>query len=115
MFARAYSRPEMSQPDWDAVRAEFSALAGIAYLNTATYGQTPRVATDAVRQHFERRDSKACSDFLTWFDNIDEIRGAVARLINAPSADDIALCGSASAGMAWLFNGLQWQRGDRII
>ncbi len=34
--------------NWAEVRAEFPALAGWTYLNTATFGQLPKRATDGV-------------------------------------------------------------------
>ena len=50
-------------PDWDAVRREFPALANWTYLNTATFGQLPRRATEAVARHFAHRDELACGIF----------------------------------------------------
>jgi len=43
-------------PDWKALRAEFPALANWTYLNTATYGQMPRRAADAMTRHLARRN-----------------------------------------------------------
>ena len=103
------------EPDWAAVRAQFPALAGVTYLNTATYGQTSRASLEAVQAHFARRDAHACSDFLSWFDDIDRVRGKIARLVNAPSAADIAFCSTASAALSWLCNGLSWRPGDKVI
>ena len=37
--------------DWAAVRSDFPALANWTYLNTATFGQLPRRATEAVRKN----------------------------------------------------------------
>ena len=42
--------PEMT-PDWKRLRAEFPALANWTYLNTATYGQMPRAAAEAMARH----------------------------------------------------------------
>ena len=102
-------------PDWKAVRKEFPALAGdLTYLNTATYGQTPRRAVEAAMAHFARRDERACADFLDWFDDMDEIRAAVARLIHA-DASDIAFVSNAATALSWLLLGMDWQPGDRIV
>lgn len=101
-------------PDWAAVRAEFPALRGITFLNTATYGQLPRRAVEAAMGHFQRRDERACSDFLDWFDDMDELRADVGKLINA-SASDIAFAGNAATALSWLLLGIDWKQGDRIV
>jgi selenocysteine lyase/cysteine desulfurase len=105
---------QMSTVDWKNVRAEFPALANWTFLNTATFGQLPRCAADAMSQHLERRDQLACGDFLAWYDDADRIREACARLINC-SASDIAFVSSASTGLAYLMQGLDWKPGDEVL
>jgi selenocysteine lyase/cysteine desulfurase len=83
-------------------------------LNTATFGQMPRRAVEAVARHFARRDETACADFLSWFDDADEIRASIARMINATAAD-IAFVPTASAALSLLIGGLDWRRDDRIV
>jgi len=100
--------------DWDAVRAEFPALSNWAYLNTATFGQLPRRATEAVAGHFAHRDELACWDFLAWFDDMDRVRGKIARLIHCQD-DDIAFIPNAASALGILLLGLDWKRGDRVV
>ncbi len=100
--------------DWDAVRAQFPALANWTFLNTATFGQLSRRATERVARHFAHRDELACSDFLDWFDDLDRIRDRVAQLIHCESSD-IAFIQNASSALALIIGGLQWQPGDRIV
>ncbi|MBX9599867.1 MAG: aminotransferase class V-fold PLP-dependent enzyme [Bryobacteraceae bacterium] len=100
--------------DWAGVRAQFPALAYWTYLNSATFGQLPRAATEAVARRFAHRDELACSDFLAWFDDMDRIRGKCARMIHA-SPDDIAFVPTASHALANLIHGMQWQAGDRVV
>jgi cysteine desulfurase / selenocysteine lyase len=99
---------------WKEVRAEFPALAGRTFLNTATYGQTPRRALDALNRHLARRNEHACTDFLSWFDDMDQIRGLCARLVHC-EASDIAFVHNASTGLATFLNGLQWNAGDEVL
>jgi len=101
-------------PDWDAVRCEFPALAQWTYLNTATFGQLPRRATEAVARHFAHRDELACADFLAWYDDADRIRAKIGRLINC-RADDIAFVPNASTALGLLLAGLDWRPGDRVL
>jgi selenocysteine lyase/cysteine desulfurase len=103
-----------SKIDWRAVRHEFPALEGRVFLNTATYGQLPRRATEAVAEHFRKRNETACSDFLSWFDDMDRLRVDVARWIGA-AADDIAFITAASHGLSTVLSGIDWREGDEIL
>jgi cysteine desulfurase/selenocysteine lyase len=100
--------------DWTSIRREFPALANYAYLNTASYGQVPREGANAMLRHLAHRDELACTDFLSWFDDMDRLRVKVARLI-ACEAADIAFIPNAATGLAILLNGLDWRAGDRVL
>ncbi|MGH9672176.1 MAG: hypothetical protein ACRD44_03265, partial [Bryobacteraceae bacterium] len=100
--------------DWDAIRAGFPALATWTFLNTATFGQLPRRATEAVAAHFAHRDELACHDFLSWYDDADRLRAAVGRLINC-AAGDVAFLPTAAAGLGVLLGGIDWRPGDRLV
>lgn len=100
--------------DWGAIRAEFPALAHWTYLNTATFGQMPRRATEAVAQHFAHRDELACTDFLDWFEDANRLRAKIGRLVCCV-ADDIAFVSNAATALAILLAGLDWRRGDQIL
>jgi len=97
-----------------AMRGEFPALSKFTYLDTASFGQVPRRASDAVMRHLTHRDETASVHFLSWFDDMDRIRGQVARLING-SASDIAFVPSASTGLSYLIQGLPWNAGDQVL
>jgi len=94
--------------DWPAIRREFPALSHWTYLNTATFGQLPRCATEAVARHWVHRDETACGDFLDWFDDADRLRLSLARLISA-TVDDIAFVPSAAHALSLVVNGLGLQ------
>ena len=100
--------------DWEHIRGEFPALSRWTYLNTATFGQMPRCAAEAVARHFARRDATACSDFMDWFDDADRLRARVAAFIHCQPAD-IAFIQNASAGLSLLVCGLDWKTGSRIV
>jgi selenocysteine lyase/cysteine desulfurase len=100
--------------NWAAIRTEFPALGRWTYLNTASFGQVPLRSQAAVARHFARRDELACQDFITWFDDADEIRGLLAQLINC-HADDIAFTSTAGAALSLFLGGIDWHAGDRIV
>ena len=88
----------VSEQRWEALRSEFPALSRYTFLNTATYGQTPRAAYEAVNQHFARRDERACMDFLEWFDDVDAIRSRLGLLIGC-KGDDITFLLTAGTAL----------------
>jgi cysteine desulfurase/selenocysteine lyase len=100
--------------NWAAIRAEFPALERWTYLNTATYGQMPRRAVEAMALHSARRDEFACSNFLDWYDDADRLRGSVARLIHA-APEDIAFVPNAAAALSIVLAGLEIAPGDNIV
>lgn len=100
--------------DWEALRREFPSLDGWTFLNSATYGQTPRCAYEAVQRHFARRTELACNDFLSWFDDADQVRRGIGRLIGCEE-DDIAFIPTAGAALSLLLNGIDWQGGEQIV
>jgi cysteine desulfurase/selenocysteine lyase len=107
-------RRDLSKTDWPKIRAEFAALDGRAFLNTATFGQLPRRAVEAVSAHWRRRDELACADFIDWYDDADRLRGAIARLIHS-SPDDIAFISNAAIALGLVVNGLGLRTGDNIV
>ncbi len=104
----------MSKPDWPSIRSEFPALRDRAYLNTATFGQLPRRATDAVNAHWLRRDEFACTDFLTWYEDADRLRASIAKLIGA-AAGDIAFTSNAAAALGMVIAALDLAPEDNIV
>src|SRR3984957_393676 len=100
--------------NWTAVRFQFPALANWTWLNTATYGQIPARTRAAVDAHFARRDETACTDFLDWFDEMDELRSLIAQLIHCDS-QDIAFTTNACSALSLFLTGIDWQPGDRIL
>jgi cysteine desulfurase/selenocysteine lyase len=100
--------------DWKKIRAQFPALEHWTFLNTATFGQLPKRATEAMAGHFARRDRYACTDFMEWFADADSIRASIARLIHA-GPDDIAFIPNSSAGLSLLMGGIEWKPGDQVI
>jgi selenocysteine lyase/cysteine desulfurase len=110
-----YGVPLMAQTiDWGKLRGEFPAVGRFTYLDTATFGQLPRCGSEAVIRHLTQRDETASTKFLSWFDDMDLIRQSVARLVNAAAAD-IAFVQSASNGLSYFMQGLDWRAGDEVL
>lgn len=100
--------------DWANTRSEFPALERWTYLNTATYGQMPERAVEAMTGHSTRRDQLASTDFLDWYTDADRMRGGIARLIHSEPAD-IAFVPNAAAALSIVLAGLAPAAGDNIV
>ncbi len=100
--------------NWPSIRAQFPALRDWTYLNSATFGQVPLCAREAIAEHLDRRDRVACSDFLSWFSDMDRLRESIARLVHC-QASDIAFIPNASTALSLLLGGLDWRTGDRVV
>jgi selenocysteine lyase/cysteine desulfurase len=104
----------LSKPDWQRIRSEFPALENRAYLNTATFGQLPRRAIEAVAQHWRHRDELACTDFLSWYYDADRLRTSIAKLIGA-APDDIAFVPNAAAALGMVLAALDLKQEENIV
>ncbi len=100
--------------NWDAIRDGYPSLKGRTYLNTATYGQLSLRTQAAVAGHFERRNERACKDFLDWFQDMDELRALIAQLVHC-QPDDVAFTMNAASALSLFLGGINWQPGDRIV
>jgi cysteine desulfurase/selenocysteine lyase len=83
-------------------------------LNTATLGLIPRRVRAAVDKHFARRDALAHTDFVSWWDDMDQLRALIAQMIHA-SAGDIAFLPNSAAALAIARSAIEWQAGDEIL
>jgi selenocysteine lyase/cysteine desulfurase len=98
--------------DWSKIRSEFPALERWTYLNTATYGQMPRRAVEAMAHHSEQRDELASTNFLDWYTDAQRLRSSLAKLIQA-APNDIAFVPNAATALSIVLSGLA--TGDNIV
>lgn len=100
--------------DWLNVRREFPALERWTYLNSATYGQMPHRAAEAMMRHSEQRDELASTNFLDWYSDADRMRASIARLIHAEPAD-IAFVPNAAAALSIVLSGIAPGPDENIV
>ena len=84
------------------------------YLNTATFGQLSRRVDEAIARHLANRRENACSDFLSWFGEHDQLRARLAQFISATPAE-IAFLPNSSWALGHLLTGLDWRAGDEAV
>ncbi|HEV2295613.1 MAG TPA: aminotransferase class V-fold PLP-dependent enzyme [Tepidisphaeraceae bacterium] len=83
------------------------------FFNHAGVSPIPRAAADALHNFAEEAAGGAYLG-TSWYPDLDKLRALAARLINA-ERDEIALVKNTSEGISIVANGLEWQRGDRIV
>jgi selenocysteine lyase/cysteine desulfurase len=95
-------------------RHDFHDFEGVTYLNCATQGPMPRVATAAVLAALELKRAPHRITDQDYFLYPDRYRSAVAALLHA-RPDEIAVTDSTTAGLMLLVNGLDWAAGDEVV
>ncbi|EAR23566.1 aminotransferase class V-fold PLP-dependent enzyme [Nitrococcus mobilis] len=97
------------------MRDEFPHENGLIYLNHAGVAPWPRRAYDAVAAFAQENISRGAADYARWNEVEQQLRERLARLIVAPTTDDIALVKNTSEGLSLVAYGLDWQAGDNVV
>lgn len=94
---------------------EFPILKQGLYANHAAMAPWPIVATRAVKEFAEENSLHGPKKYARWLLRESCLRQNLARLINAVSADDIALLKNTTEGICTVANGIDWQAGDNLL
>ncbi|KFI22704.1 aminotransferase class V-fold PLP-dependent enzyme [Nitrosococcus oceani] len=94
---------------------QFPQKKGIIYLNHAAVAPWPRRTAAAVKNFAEENVIIGALRYPQWLETEKKLRKLARLLINAPSADDIALIKNTSEGLSIVASGLDWQAGDNIV
>ncbi len=94
---------------------EFPQHESICYLNHAAVSPWPKRTLDAVTKFSEQNVTYGATYYPEWLKVEQELRGRLARLINAPSSQDIALSKSTSEALSIIAYGLNWSNGDEVL
>lgn len=87
----------------------------LIYVNHAAVAPWPVATTEAVKRFAEENGRLGSRHYNQWIEIEAELRHRLAQLVNAPSADDIALLKNTSEGLSVIAYGLAWQPGDNIV
>lgn len=88
---------------------------GLIYLNHAAVGVWPRRTAEAVKAFADENMRQGAADYPVWMRTERQLRGRLARLVNAAATDDVALVKNTSEGLSLVAYGLEWQTGDNIV
>lgn len=94
---------------------EFEHLNHLIYLNHAAMSPWPRSVAEAVKRLADEIVTYGSQHYLEWVKVERSLKQKLARLINADSADDIALVKNTSEALSLVAYGLTWQSGDNIV
>ncbi|WP_339509916.1 aminotransferase class V-fold PLP-dependent enzyme [Pseudomonas sp. RL_15y_Pfl2_60] len=99
----------------NALRYEFEQLSAINYLNHAAISPWPQRTVDAVNRFSNENARLGARHYSDWLATEHLLRERLARMVNAPSSDDIALVKNTSQALSYVAFGLDWQPGDQVV
>lgn len=94
---------------------EFPLSDDLIYLNHAAVAPWPKRTSLAVIKFAEQNTRYGSRFYPDWLIKEAELRTQLRTLLNAPSADDIALVKNTSEALSFVAYGLNWQIGDNIV
>jgi selenocysteine lyase/cysteine desulfurase len=87
----------------------------IIYLNHAAVSSWPRRTAEAVKAFAEENAAFGAAHYSAWQEVENALRIQLGRLINAASANEIALLKSTSEALSVVAYGLSWVPGDNVV
>lgn len=87
----------------------------LIYLNHAAVSPWPTLTTKAVQDFAQQNCQSGSKNYPLWLETEEQLREMLCQLINADSADDIALLKNTSEGLSVIAYGIDWQVGDNIV
>jgi len=97
------------------VEDDFKLDSDLLYMNHAAVAPWPVRTVEAVKKFAEENGRVGSSHYLNWLETEQSLKQDLAKLINAASADEIALLKNTSEGLSIIAKGIQWQNGDNIV
>lgn len=94
---------------------EFPVLQHGHYANHAAIAPWPRATSRAVADFARENSELGPEKYAHWLTREAQLRQMLAAMINAASADDIALLKNTTEGICTVANGIDWQRGDNLV
>jgi len=94
---------------------EFPILQHGLYANHAAIAPWPLSAANAVAAFAEENAEIGAEKYNRWLLRESRLREGLAGLLNAQSADDIALLKNTTEGICTVANGVDWRPGDNLV
>jgi selenocysteine lyase/cysteine desulfurase len=94
---------------------DFNLEPGLIYLNHAAVSPWPERTAIAVQTFAEENARLGSRNYPRWMQTEQAVKQQLQRLINAASADEIALLKNTSEALSVVAWGLPWQQGDNVV
>ncbi len=94
---------------------DFNLNPELIYVNHAAVAPWPKCTVEAVKQFAEENGRLGSRHYDRWLKIEQSLKQSLASLINARSADEIALLKNTSEGLSIIAQGIAWQPGDNIV
>ena len=105
----------MIQPLLNIAQSEFCLASDILYLNHAAIAPWPKRSVEAVTNFARENAHLGSKNYPAWIEIESKLREMMRQLINAPSADDIALLKNTSEALSVVAFGLNWRKGNNVV
>ncbi len=94
---------------------DFNLDPDLIYVNHAAVAPWPVRTVQAVKQFAEENGKLGSRHYDRWLKLEEKLKHSLATLINAGSADEIALLKNTSEGLSIIASGINWQPTDNIV
>lgn len=113
MPANSFTVLEMD-PKLDSIRRSFPHTESSIYVNHAALGPMSSVVREALHRYIDERHKTEIENFEKVMPIWEETLVQIANMLSA-SSDNVAFMPNTSYGLNMLAQGLDWNRGDRIL
>lgn len=94
---------------------EFPVTRKLVYLNHAAVAPWPQRTAQAVTRFAAECVAEGARHYPRWVETERQVKSWLAELIQAPSADDIALLKNTSEALSVVAYGFPWRQGDNVV
>jgi cysteine desulfurase/selenocysteine lyase len=101
--------------DWTAFRSHFPVTRQWAFLDHAAVAPLPDVAVVALAEYGQSLAENGIAAIREQVARISHVRSQAAKLINAPSIDDVFFVPNTTHGIGVVAEGFPWQSGDNVV
>ena len=86
-----------------------------AFLDHAAVCPLPSPAVEAMARYANEAAENGLDGWRGWADRLADVRGSAARLVNAPSVQDVCFVPNTTVGIGLIAEGFPWRPGDNVV